>query len=174
MKIKFFCNLERVYITNDTLEERELFINEIIDLLENLDCNTIEFSFLSNTDINTLMFYINEFREILSKRNTNIDLGYHYTEDKVYKHGVIDNAFPGTLSQISLDVYQKDFDKIFYADKSSLALEMGKSTLEEMSPNSEVICLNCIDDGPSSLHSLKEALESYLGKSRQKIKVENK
>ena len=68
MKIKFFCNLERVYITNDTLEERELFINEIIDLLENLDCNTIEFSFLSNTDINTLMFYINEFREILSKR----------------------------------------------------------------------------------------------------------
>ncbi len=168
MKIKFFCNLERVYITNDTLEERKLFINEIIDILERLECNTIEFSFLSNTDINTLMFNINEFRDILSKRNTNIALGYHYTEDKVYKHGVIDNTFPGTLSQISLDVYQKDFDQIFYADKSSLALKMVRSTLEEMAPSSEIICLDCIDDGPSPLYSLIKSLEKYLGFSRQK------
>ncbi len=174
MKIKFFCNLERVYITDDTKEERIEFINQFIDLLEKIECNHLEFSFLSNVDMNVLIKFVCEFNDLLRIRNSHIKLGGHYTENEVYKHGVIDNAFPGTLSQISLDVYQKKFDKVFYADKSSLALEMGKVTLEEMSPLSEIICLNCIDDGPSSLHALNESLNEYFGKSRKKLKVETK
>ena len=55
MKIKFFCNLERVYITDDTKEERIEFINQFIELLEKIKCNHREFSFLSNADMNVLI-----------------------------------------------------------------------------------------------------------------------
>ena len=115
------------------------------------------------------MSFINELRLLLEKRKSKITLGIQYTENKSYRNGVIDNAFPGTLSQISLDVYQKNFDKIFYADKSSLALEMANETLKEMSPNSEVILLNCIDDGPSPLYSLNMSLKNYIGMSRKRV-----
>ena len=70
MKIKFFCNLERVYITDDTKEERIEFINQFIDLLEKIECNHIEFSFLSNVDMNVLIKFVCEFNDLLRIRNS--------------------------------------------------------------------------------------------------------
>lgn len=169
MKIKFFCNLERAYMSNEDKDTRNNLLVELLDKIENLSDNYIEFSFISSTDMECLMSFINELHLLLEKRKSKITLGIQYTENRSYRNGVIDNAFPGALSQISLDVYQKNFDKIFYADKSSLALEMADETLKEMSPNSEVILLNCIDDGPSPLYALNTTLKNYLGTTRIRV-----
>lgn len=169
MKIKFFCNLERAYMSNEDDTTRSNLISELVDTLESLSDNYIEFSFLSSANINSLIKFIGEIQLVLEKKKSKIKLGVQYTENKSYRNGVIDNAFPGVLSQISLDVYQKNFDKIFYADKSSLALEMADETLKEMSPDSEIILLNCIDDGPSPLYSLNTTLKNYLGTTRKRV-----
>lgn len=173
MRIKFFCNLERTYISNEDEEKRNNLLHEFIELIEKLSDNYIEFSFLSNTNMENLMNFINELQTILNHKKAHIQLGFQYTENKSYRNGIIDNAFPGALSQMSLDVYKKDFDKIFYADKSTLANEMAEQTLKEMSPNSEVVILNCIDDGPSPLYALNAALKNYLGISRKRVGSEN-
>lgn len=173
MKVKFFCNLERTYKSNEDKETRYNLLYEFVELMERLSDNYIEFSFLSNTNVETLMNFVGELQTILNHKKAHIQLGFQYTENKSYRNGVIDNAFPGALSQMSLDIYKKDFDKIFYADKSTLANEMAEETLKEMAPNSEVIILNCVDDGPSPLYALNAALKNYLGMSRKRVGSEN-
>lgn len=158
MKSKFFCDIQGTFTSVESNKTREELLEDFLRALNKLDTNEVEFSFLSGENLFTVLYFISELREHLNNKNLKITMGNHYSGENVYKNGFVEKSITGKIGQMTLELKDKMYKTVYFADDSKLTCEMAEAILQKVAPNSKIVVFNPNDNG---LESLNQALVEY-------------
>src|SRR5574344_2791693 len=118
MKSKFFCGIMGTF---DGGTDRVNSLIEFISLLDGLDdCEELNFSFISSDNIDFVDKQIKELHPYAE--NSRITFGKQYANNKVLFNQTIKDVNAGKALQIYTDLFDSNYDNVYYADDSIMNL----------------------------------------------------
>ena len=151
---KFYCDIVGTYTGG---KNREISLYEFSNMLKELAGDTkLIFSFVSSNDTESVKKCMNEL--LLYIKDSNVILGKQYAGDKVIvKNKILDTVYGKTI-QIYNDLKEDEYDKVYYAEDSSIFRKITKEIIKKNMPNVDLTLF----ETNGGIDSLNSELSNYI------------